>query len=150
MGPGLAVVCTHGSVSDVARTKVLFLSLLGDRAFASSCVYGRSLLTGWITIVINTTPWAIFRSEFALGASIALLDTFCNRRVLWRFPPRQIDWIRSLGPAIICSGAKGPNRETSATLLTLLDLEDQLLDTEAFRQRLHARSVDHRGSEGSV
>ena len=32
------------------------------------------------------TPWAIFRSEWALEAAVVLLETFRNRRVLWRYP----------------------------------------------------------------
>ena len=90
------------------------------------------------------TPWAIFRSDWALGAAIALLDAFRNRRVLWRFPPRLIDWMRSLGAANVCSGAEGPNGETTATLEAFLHLADQLPDTEEFRQRLRARSIDRR------
>ena len=96
------------------------------------------------------TPWAIFRSEWALGAAIYLLDAFRNRRVLWRFSPRLIDWIRSLGASNICSGAEGPNGETTATLEVLLDLADHLADTETFRQRLRARSVDRCDGEGWV
>jgi len=96
------------------------------------------------------TPWAIFRSEWALGAAIALLDAFRNRRVLWRFPLRLMDWIRSLETSNFCSGAEGPNGETTATLEALLDLADQLPDTEAFRQRLRARTVDLRDREGWV
>jgi len=33
------------------------------------------------------TPWAIFCSEWDLGAAIALLDAIRIRRALWRFPP---------------------------------------------------------------
>jgi len=33
------------------------------------------------------TPWAILRSEWALEAAFVLLETFRNRRVLWRYPP---------------------------------------------------------------
>jgi len=36
-------------------------------------------------------PWAIFRSEWALEAAVVLLETFRNRRVLWRFLPRLLD-----------------------------------------------------------
>jgi len=32
------------------------------------------------------TPWAIFRSEWALEAAVVLLETFRNLRVLWRYP----------------------------------------------------------------
>jgi len=60
--------------------------------------------------------WAIFRSEWALGAAVVLLETFRTRRVLWRFPPLLVDWIRSLGPANICSCAEGPDAEATATL----------------------------------
>jgi len=55
-----------------------------------------------------------------------------------------------LGPANICSGAEGPNGETTATLEAFLDLAYQLPDTEALRQRLRARSVDRFDSEGRV
>jgi len=82
------------------------------------------------------TPWAVFRSEWALRAAIALLNTFRNRRVMWRFPPRFIDWIRSFGPANICSGAEGPNGETAAALSALLNLADQVPDMDEFRYRL--------------
>jgi len=34
------------------------------------------------------TPWAIFRSEWALEAAVVLLETFRNHRILWRYPPR--------------------------------------------------------------
>ena len=94
--------------------------------------------------------WAIFRSEWALGAAVVLLETFRTRRVLWRFPPRLVDWIRSLGPANICSRAEGPDAEATATLEALLDLADQLPDTEAFRQRLRARSCERRDREGWI
>ena len=91
-----------------------------------------------------------FCSEWALEGAIALLDTFRNLRVLWRFPPQLIDSIRSFGTANICSSAEGPNGETTATLEALLDLTDQLPDTEAFLQRLRARSVNLRDHEGWV
>jgi len=96
------------------------------------------------------TPWAIFRSEWAHEAAVVLLETFRNRRVLWRFPPRLLDWIRSLGPANICVGSEGPDAEATAILGALLDLADQLPDTESFRQRLRARSTDRRDREGWV
>jgi len=38
--------------------------------------------------------------------------------------------------------AAGPNAEATAILGALLDLADQLPDTEAFCQRLRARSTD--------
>ena len=95
-------------------------------------------------------PWAIFRSEWALGAAVVLLETFRTRRVLWRFPPRLVDWIRSLGLANICSRAEGPNAEAAATLEALLDLADQLPDTKAFLQRLRARSCERRDREGWI
>jgi len=69
---------------------------------------------------------------------------------LWRFPPLLIDLIHSFGTANICSGAESPNGETTAILEALLNLADQLPDTEAFRQRHCARSVDLRDSEGWV
>jgi len=96
------------------------------------------------------TPWAIFRREWALEAAIVLLETFRNRRVLWRFPPQLLDWIRSLGPANICVGPEGPDAEATAILGALLDLADQLAGTEAFRQRLRARSTDLRDRESWV
>jgi len=96
------------------------------------------------------TPWAIFRSEWALEAAVVLLETFRNRRVLWRYPPRLLDWIRALGPANICVGPGGPDAEATAILGALLDLADQLPDTEAFRQRLRARNTDRRDREGWV
>jgi len=37
------------------------------------------------------TPWAIFRSEWALAAAVVLLETFRTRRFLWRYPPRLLD-----------------------------------------------------------
>jgi len=76
------------------------------------------------------TPWAIFRSEWALEADVVLLETFRNRRVLWRFPPRLLDCIRALGPANICVGPGGLDAEATAILGSLLDLADQLPDTE--------------------
>jgi len=96
------------------------------------------------------TPWAIFRSEWALEAAVVLLETFRNRRVLWRYPPRLLDWIRALGPANICVGPGGPDAEATAILGALLDLEDQLPDTEACRQRLRARNTNRRDREGWV
>jgi len=96
------------------------------------------------------TPWAIFRSEWALEAVVVLLETFRNRRVLWRFPPRLLNWIRAMGPANICVGPGGPDAEATAILGALLDLLDELPDTEAFRQRLRARCTDLRDREGSV
>jgi len=96
------------------------------------------------------TPWAIFCSEWALEAAVVLLETFRNRRVLWLFPPRLLDWIRSLGPANICVGPERPDAEATAILGALLDLADQLPDTEAFRQRLRARRTDRRDREGWV
>jgi len=83
----------------------------------------------------------------ALEATVVLLETFRNRRVLWRFRPRLLDWIRSLGPANICVGPEGPDAEATAILGALLDLADHLPDTEAFRQRLRARSTDRRDRE---
>jgi len=96
------------------------------------------------------TPWAIFRSEWALEAAVVLLETFRNRRVLWRFPPRLLDWIRALGPANICVGRGGPAAEATAILGALLDLANQLPYTEAFRQRLRARNTNRRNREGWV
>jgi len=98
----------------------------------------------------RSTPWAILRSAWALGAELALLDAFRNRRVLWSFRPRFIDCIRSLGTAHICSGADDRNGKTTATLEEFLDLEDELSDTEALLQSLRARSVDRRDREGWV
>jgi len=51
MGLGLAVVVTPGSPSDVARTKVLLLLLLGDRV--RFIVRLRSVATYW---VVNQRP----------------------------------------------------------------------------------------------
>ena len=96
------------------------------------------------------TPWAIFRTEWALEAAVVLLETLRNRRVLWRFPPRLLDWIRALGPANICVGPGGPDVEATAILGALLYLADQLPNTEAFCQRLRARSTDRRDREGWV
>jgi len=75
---------------------------------------------------------------------------FRNRRVLWRFPLRLLDWICALGQAKICVGPGGPDAEATAILGALLHLADQLPDTEAFRQRLRARSTDRRDREGCV
>jgi len=86
----------------------------------------------------------------ALEAAVVLLETFRNRRVLWRYPPRLLDWICALGPANICVGPGGPDAEATAILGALLDLADQLPDTEAFRQRLRARNTDRRDREGWV
>jgi len=96
------------------------------------------------------TPWAIFRSEWALEAAVVLLETFRNLQVLWRYPPRLLDWIRALGPANICVGPRDPDAEATAILGALLDLADQLPDTEAFRERLRARNTDRRDREGWV
>jgi len=96
------------------------------------------------------TPWAIFRSEWALAAAVVLLETFRTRRALWKYPPRLLDWIRSVGPSNICVNAAGPDAEATAILGALLDLADQLPDTEAFRQRLRARSADRRDRGGWV
>jgi len=96
------------------------------------------------------TPWAIFRSEWAIEAAVFVLETFRNRRVLWRYPPRLLDWIRALGPANICVSPGGPDAEATAVLGALLDLADQLPHTEAFRQRLRARNTDRRHREGWV
>jgi len=65
-------------------------------------------------------------------------------------PPRLLDWIRALGPANICVGPGGPDAEATAILGALLDLADQLPDTEAFRQRVRARNPDRRDREGWV
>jgi len=94
--------------------------------------------------------WAVFRSEWALAAAVVLLETFRTRQVLWRYPPRLLDWIRSLGASNICINPAGPDAEGAATLGALLDLVDQLPDTEAFRQRLRARSTDRRDLEGWI
>jgi len=96
------------------------------------------------------TPWAMFRSEWALAAAVFLLETFRPRRVLWRNPPRLLDWIRSVGPSNICVNAAGPDAEATAILEALLELADQLPDTEAFRQRLCARTTDHRDRVGWI
>ena len=52
-----------------------------------------------------------------------------------------------MGPSNICSGAEGPDGETTATLEVLLDLADQLPDKQAFRQRPRSLSVDRRDRE---
>jgi len=96
------------------------------------------------------TPWAISRSEWALAAAVVLLETFRTRWVLWRYPPRLLDWISSVKPCNICVNAAGPDAEATAILGALLDLADQLPDTEAFRQRLRARSTDRRDREGWI
>ena len=67
---------------------------------------------------------------------------------MWRYPPRLLDWIRSLRASDICINPTGLDAEAAATLGALLDLADQLHDTEAFRQRLRARSTDRRDREG--
>jgi len=94
--------------------------------------------------------WAIFRSEWALAAAVVLLETFCTGRVLWRYPSRLLDWIRSVGPPKICVNAAGPDAQATATLGALLDLADQLPDSEAFHQRLCARSTDRPDREGWI
>jgi len=96
------------------------------------------------------TPWAIFRSEWALAAAVVLLETFRTRRVLWRYPPRLFDWIRSVGPSNICVNAAGPDAEATAILEALLELADELLDTEVFRQHLRARTTDRRDRKGWI
>ena len=48
------------------------------------------------------------------------------------------------------SARAGPDAEATAILGALLDLADQLPDTEAFRQRLRARNTDRRDREGWV
>jgi len=88
------------------------------------------------------TLWAIFRSEWALAAAFVPLETFRTRRVLWQYPPRLLDWIRSVGPSNICVSTADPDGKATAILGALLDLADQLPDTEAFRQRLRARNTD--------
>jgi len=65
-------------------------------------------------------------------------------------PPRLLDWICSLGASNTCVNSTGPDTEAAATLGALLDLPDQLPDTEAFRQRLRARSTDRRDREGWI
>ena len=95
-------------------------------------------------------PWAIFCTEWALEAAVVLLETFRNRRVLWRFPPRFLNRIRSLGPANNCVDPEGPEAEATAILGALLDLADQRPHKEAFRQRLCARRTDRRDREGWV
>jgi len=94
------------------------------------------------------TPWAILRREWALAAAVDLLETFRTRPVLWRFPPRLLDWIRSVGPSKICVNAAAPDAKASVVLKELLDLADQLPEAQAFRQRLRARSAAHRDREG--
>ena len=94
--------------------------------------------------------WAIFCSEWALAAAVVLLETFRTRRVLWRYPPRLLDWIHSLGVSSICVNSAGPNAGAAATLGALSDLADQLPDTEAFRKRLGARSTDRWDREGWI
>jgi len=96
------------------------------------------------------TPWAIFRSEWALAAAVVLLKTFRNRRVLWRFSARLLHWIRSVGPSNICVNAEGTHAAATAILGARLNLADQFPDTEAFLQRLCARSTDRRDLEGWV
>jgi len=96
------------------------------------------------------TPWAIFRSDWALEAAVVLLETFRNRRVLWRYPPRLLGWSRAWGPANIRVGPEGPDADANAILGALLDLADQLPDTSAFRQSLRARNTDRRDREGWV
>ena len=95
-------------------------------------------------------PLAIFRRKWALEAAVVILETFRSRRVLWRFPPRLLAWIRYLGTGNICVGAEGPDAEATAILGALSAVADQLSDPEAFRQRLRARSADRRDREGRV
>jgi len=96
------------------------------------------------------TPWAIFRSQWALAAAVVLLETFRNRRVLWRFSARLLHWVGSVGPSNICVNAEGTHPAATAILGARLNLADQFRDTEAFLQRLCARSTDHRNLEGWV
>jgi len=110
-----------------------------ERAYATDDLYAR-----------RRTPWAIFRSEWALAAAVVLLETFRTRRVFWRYPPRLLDWIGSVGPSNICVHAAGPDAEATAILGALLDLADQLPDTTAFRQRLCARNTDRRDRDGCI
>jgi len=98
----------------------------------------------------RSASWAIFRSEWVLAAASVLLEMFRTRRVLCRYHPHLHDWIRSVGPPNICVNAAGPDTDAIATLRALLDLCDQLFDTEAFRQRLNARSIDRRDREGWI
>ena len=95
-------------------------------------------------------PLAIFRRTWALEAAVVILETFRSRRVLWRFPPRLLAWIRYLGTGNICVGAEGPDAEATAILGAFSAVADQLSDPEAFRQRLRARSTDRRDREGRV
>jgi len=94
--------------------------------------------------------WAVFRSKWALATAVVFLETFRTRRVLWRYPSRLLDWIRSLGASNICVDSVGPDAEAAATLGALLYLADHLPDTEAFRQRLRARSTDSRDRKGWI
>jgi len=96
------------------------------------------------------TPWTVCRSEWALARAFVFLETFRTRRVLWRYPPRLLDWIRSVGPFNICVNAAGPDAEAIDILGALLDLAGQLSDTEAFLQRLRDRSTDRRNREGWI
>ena len=69
---------------------------------------------------------------------------------MWRFPPRLLDWIRALDPSKICVGPGGPDEEAPAIPGALLDLTNQLPDTEAFRHRFRARITDRRDRKGWV
>jgi len=57
------------------------------------------------------TPCAFFRSELVIAAAVVLFHIFRTRRFLWRFPSGLLDWIRSIGPSIICvNAAEGVSR----------------------------------------
>ena len=98
----------------------------------------------------RASTWAVFRTEWALHAGVQLYETFRDRRVVWRYPPRLLDWIRALGPDEVCKGLKGHNEEAARTLEALLILGDQLPTNAAFTQHLHVRATDRRDSDGWV
>jgi len=98
----------------------------------------------------RSSTWAIFRTEWALHAATQLYETFRDRRVMWRYPPRLLDWIRALGPDEVCKVVDGHNEEAARTLEALLILGDQLPSGAAFTKRLHERAVDRRDRDGWV
>jgi len=90
----------------------------------------------------KASAWALFGSEWALSAAVALYEAFRDRHVVWCYPPRLVDWIRSLWVDCICAAATGLDDRPAAPLTALLNLADQLPEAKDFRRRQRGRAVD--------
>ena len=90
----------------------------------------------------KASAWSLFGSEWASSAAVALYEAFRDRHVVKCYPPRLVDWIRSLWVDCVCAAATGLEDRPAAPLTAFLNLADERPETKDFRRRRRGRAVD--------